>query len=273
MEEIYLTVKQIAEIKGCTERYIQSCINKGKIVAEVITGLSTGRGGIEYRIPLSKLDEKVQLKYKRYLKKLQKEAEKQTQEQETEEQESKTTAALTEKEKENAIFWRKLLESWQSYRGKESDKEKADNIFIQVMNVQKEGLHLSRRTLYRKWNTYLMEGEAALADGRGKHGNHSRKMTKEIFDVFEYYYLNENKPSIKQCMRETELYFEGQDIELPCYTTFKRSVEKIPNAVKRYFREREKVFIDKCAPYIKRMYEDLESNDIWVADNHTLTLW
>ena len=68
MEEIYLTVKQIAEIKGCTERYIQSCINKGKIVAEVITGLSTGRGGIEYRIPLSKLDEKVQLKYKRYLK-------------------------------------------------------------------------------------------------------------------------------------------------------------------------------------------------------------
>ena len=87
MEEIYLTVKQLAEIKSCTERYIQSCINKGKIIAEVITGLSTGRGGIEYRIPLSKLDEKVQIKYKRYLKKLQKETEKQVQEQETEEQE------------------------------------------------------------------------------------------------------------------------------------------------------------------------------------------
>ena len=269
IKETYLTVKQLAEIKGCTERYIQSCINKGKIIAEVVTGLSTGRGGMEYRIPLSKLDEKVQIKYKRYLKKLQKEAEKQTQGQETEEQESKTTADLTEKEKENAIFWRKLLESWQSYRGKESDKEKADNIFIQVMNVQNEGLHLSRRTLYRKWNSFVMEGEEALADGRGKHGNHSRKMTKEIFDVFEYYYLNENKPSIKQCMRETELYFEGQNIELPGYSTFKRSVEKIPNAVKLYFREKEKVFIDKCAPYIKRMYEDLESNDIWVADNHT----
>ena len=88
MEEIYLTVKQLAEIKSCTERYIQSCINKGKIIAEVITGLSTGRGGIEYRIPLSKLDEKVQIKYKRYLKKLQKETEKQVQEQETEEQQN-----------------------------------------------------------------------------------------------------------------------------------------------------------------------------------------
>ena len=272
MEEIYLTVKQLAEIKSCTERYIQSCINKGKIIAEVITGLSTGRGGIEYRIPLSKLDEKVQIKYKRYLKKLQKETEKQVQEQETEEQESKTIADLTEKEKENAMFWRKLLESWQSYRGKEEDKEKADNTFIQVMNVQNEGLHLSRRTLYRKWNSFVMEGEASLTDGRGKHGNHNRKMTKEIFDVFEYYYLNENKPSIKQCMRETALYFEGQNIEMPCYTTFKRSAEKIPKAIKLYFREREKVFIDKCAPYIKRMYEDLESNDIWVADNHTFDI-
>ena len=273
VKETYLTVKQLAEVKGCTERYIQSCINKEKIIAEVVTGLSTGRGGMEYRIPLSKLDEKVQLKYKRYLKKLQKEAEKQVQKQEIkEEQESKSIAELTESEKESVLFWRKTLESWQSYRGKEADKEKADNEFIKVMNVQNEGLHLSRRTLYRKWNTYIMEGEASLADGRGKHGNHNYKMTKEIFDVFEYYYLNENKPSIKQCMRETELYFEGQEIELPCYSTFKRSVEKIPKAIKMYFREREKVFIDKCAPYIKRMYEDLESNDIWVADNHTFDI-
>ena len=273
VKETYLTVKQLAEVKGCTERYIRNCITKGKMEAIQKTGLSTGQGGMEYRIPLSKLDEKVQLKYKRYLKKLQKEAEKQVQKQEIkEEQESKSIAELTESEKESVLFWRKTLESWQSYRGKEADKEKADNEFIKVMNVQNEGLHLSRRTLYRKWNTYIMEGEAALADGRGKHGNHNYKMTKEIFDVFEYYYLNENKPSIKQCMRETALYFEGQEIELPCYTTFKRSAKKIPKAIKLYFREREKVFIDKCAPYIKRMYEDLESNDIWVADNHTFDI-
>jgi len=207
-KEIYLTVKQLAEIKGCTERYIRNCITKGKIEAIQIEGQVGGNAGTHYSIPLSKLDEKVQLKYKRYLKKQQKEVEKQVQE-----QQNKTIADLTEKEKQNVMFWRKVLESWQSYRGKETDKEKADNEFIKVINVQNEGLHLSRRTLYRKWNTYIMEGEASLADGRGKHGNHNYKMTKEIFDVFEYYYLNENKPSIKQCMRETELYFEGQEIE------------------------------------------------------------
>ncbi|MEY8322206.1 transposase family protein [Lachnospiraceae bacterium 46-61] len=273
MKEIYLTVKQLAEIKGCTERYIRNCITKEKIEAIQIEGQVGGNAGTHYSIPLLKLDEKVQLQYKRYLKKLQKEAEKQVQKQEIQqEQESKSMKELTEKEKENAMFWRKLLESWQSYRGKETDKQKADNEFIKVMNVQNEGLHLSRRTLYRKWNSFVMQGEVALTDGRGRHDNHSRKMTREIFDVFEYYYLNENKPSIKQCMRETILYFEGQDIEMPCYTTFKRSVEKIPNTIKMYFREREKVFIDKCAPYIKRMYDDLESNDIWVADNHTFDI-
>ena len=77
-------------------------------------------------------------------------------------------------------------------------------------------------------------------------------MTKEIFDVFEYYYLDQNQPSMKQCMRETALYFQskGIEIELPSYATFKRSVEKIPMAIKVYFRKREKEFIDKCAPYI-----------------------
>ena len=124
MKETYLTVKQLAEIKGCTERYIRNCITKGKMEAIQIEGQVGGNAGTHYSIPLSKLDEKIQMKYKRYLKKLQKEVEKQAQEQETEEQESKTIADLTEKEKENAMFWRKLLESWQSYRGKEEDKEK-----------------------------------------------------------------------------------------------------------------------------------------------------
>ena len=186
MEETYLTVKQLAEVKGCTERYIQSCIKRGKIIAEATIGQVGGNAGTHYSIPLSKLDEKIQLKYKRYLKKIEKKTEKQAQEI-TETQENKQYCnimeELTEKEKENAIFWRKLLESWQSYRGKEADKEKADNEFIKVMNVQNEGLHLSRRTLYRKWNSFVMEGEMALTDGRGRHGNHSHKMTREIFDV------------------------------------------------------------------------------------------
>lgn len=35
------------------------------------------------------------------------------------------------------------------------------------------------------------------------------------------------------------------------------------------FSNLENTFIGECAPYIKRMYQNLESNAIWVADNHT----
>jgi len=43
----------------------------------------------------------------------------------------------------------------------------------------------------------------------------------------------------------------------------------IPEPIVRYFREGEKSFRDHCLPYITRIYENLESNDVWVTDGHT----
>ena len=31
----------------------------------------------------------------------------------------------------------------------------------------------------------------------------------------------------------------------------------------------EKAYDDRCAPYIKRVYDNLLPNDVWIADNHT----
>lgn len=35
-------------------------------------------------------------------------------------------------------------------------------------------------------------------------------------------------------------------------------------------REGEKAFKDRCMPYVGRLYDLLNANDLWVADNHTL---
>ena len=53
MKETYLTVKELAELKGCTERYIQKKVQEGTISAEQIEIMQQGpgRGGIQYRIP------------------------------------------------------------------------------------------------------------------------------------------------------------------------------------------------------------------------------
>ena len=43
-------------------------------------------------------------------------------------------------------------------------------------------------------------------------------------------------------------------------------------ATKILMREGEKAFSDRCMPYIMRMYDQLEPNDVWIADNHTLDI-
>ena len=67
VEEIYLTVAELAELKGCTERHIRAKILKQEILAETIKmkQQGPGRGGIQYRIPLSSLERKLQTKFKR----------------------------------------------------------------------------------------------------------------------------------------------------------------------------------------------------------------
>ena len=37
-------------------------------------------------------------------------------------------------------------------------------------------------------------------------------------------------------------------------------------------RDGEKAFNDRCTPYIMRMYDKLEANDLWIADNHMLDI-
>lgn len=271
MEETYLTVKELAELKGCTERYVRALILKGTITAEAVEvkQQGPGRGGIQYRIPLSGLDGKIQRRFKRRLISAKKALEPDADEEVPE----VNYEALTEDERQEIAMWRKIISDWQAYRNSGESKEKADREFVAMANIQNPELKLTRRTLYRKDKALRERGEAALIDGRGKHKEHNLKLTKEIWDIFEYYYLDQSRKSVKLCMTLTELELKAEGKEyalpLPSITTFQRRAGNIPVPYIKYWRYNEKTFIGECAPYIKRMYDDLESNDIWVADNHT----
>ncbi len=269
MEETYLTVKELAELKGCTERYIQLQINRGNIQFICIEGQSTGQGGIQYRIPLSGLDGKIQRRFKRRLISAKKALEPDADEEVPE----VNYEALTEDERQEIAKWRKIISDWQAYRNSGESKEKADREFVAMANIQNPELKLTRRTLYRKDKALREKGEAALTDSRGKHKGHIKTLTPEMREAFEFFYLNPNKPKIPLCMSELTVYLKrlGKDdlLPLPSETTFRRVAKAIPIPYVEFFRNNKKEFIGDCAPYIKRMYEDLESNDIWVADNHT----
>ncbi|MGL4791253.1 MAG: helix-turn-helix domain-containing protein, partial [Anaerotignaceae bacterium] len=270
MEEVFLTVKELADLKGCTERNIRLLIERGKLEAQQITGLATGKGGIQYRIPLSSLDNKLQLKFKRHLKAIEKQLKN------VEEEKNPLPLdreKLTEEERQEIVFWKNLISEWQQFRSLKKNKAEADEIFIEMANLRNKNITLSRRALYRKDKAFKEFGEVGLLDKRGKHSSHARKLTDEVLDIFEYYFLHESRKSVPLCMTLTELALkhEGKEslLPLPSSTTFHRVVKEMPIPYIKFFRYNEKEFIGECSPYIKRMYEDLESNDIWVADNHT----
>lgn len=263
-----ITAEEYAELKGCTVRWVRMLITQGKIKAEEKFGAG-GKNGVSYLIPLAECDPSIIRKYNRKHKA-------------AEPQEPKrpvmviqSVEQLTESEREEIAFWKRVLGEWEEYRQHyEGCKKDADDKFIRYLTSTYPEMQFSTRQLYRKRKAYRDGGECALVDGRGKHANHVSAIPKEVFDIFEYFYLDQSQKSVKECIRLTtlQLKLDGLDGLLPLAsdTAFARRIEKdIPVPVLKYFRLGQKAFRDECAPYIRRTYDDLYSNDIWVCDNHT----
>lgn len=271
MEQI--SVEEYANLKGCTERYVRKLISEGKIKATERFGAG-GKNGLSYMIPLAGCEPKIIKKYNRLhgIKTAEAKPERPYVIPENMEK-------LTEVERKEVAFWKKILNEWDSFRNENTmKKSEADELFINYLNSLYPGKNFSSRMLYRKKKALKEHGECALADGRGKHDNHKKAIPDKVFDIFEYYYLDQSKKSVKICMELTELELKQEGLlellPLASINTFAREIERsIPVPVLKYFRLGQKAFKDECAPYIKRTYDDLSSNDIWVCDNHTFDIF
>lgn len=266
MEE--LSVREYAELRGVTIRYVQKLIMEGKIRARIAFGTG-GQAGQSYRIPLASIEPKLQKKYMRlHREELQAELEP-----------DKPVPVLSLEqlslpERKEVNLWKGILSEWNSYRNSYPEgRKEADEQYICLLREKYPGKKFSARMLQRKWNIWQEQGEAALYDRRGKHENHVRAVPQDVFGIFEYYYLDESKKSVRKCMELTELFLkETAPDKLPLASngTFAREIQRsIPVPVLKYYRLGQKAFRDECAPYIQRTYSDLHSNDIWVCDNHT----
>lgn len=268
-----LTVCEVAELKGCSKQYIRKIIQSGQLQADEIQGTNGGgNGGISYLIPFEALEPKLQRKYLRLHP--------QEQEAEPEVKPVKENSiipfgleSLSEEEREQIVFWKTILNEWQQYRSMAKSKAEADEEYIQMLGIRYEGMSITPRSLERKWKKWQTEGDIALVDHRGKHGNHHKKLEDYVYDIFESFYLDESRKTVTECMKLTELQlkqFAPEYLPIPSVDTFGRALEKrTPIPVVQYFRYGQKAYKDKCSPYIKRTYRDLYSNDIWVCDNHT----
>ncbi len=267
----HLTVKEYADLRGITVQYARKLVSDGKLKADTVYGAG-GISGRSYLIPLSEIAPRLQKKYMRLHKEkfpgLQKAAP----------APARDLEGLSDEERGEAAFWKGILQEWRGFRSiYDGSLKEADEAYAARLAERFPGRRFSPRMLQRQWKAYREAGEAALIDGRGKHGNHAKAIPEAVFDIFQYYYLDESQKSVKKCVELTELALKKeapQYLPLAAAVSFSRKAAKdIPLPVLKYYREGEKAFRDRCAPYIERTYDDLDSNDIWVCDNHTFDVF
>ena len=267
-----ITVEEYAKLKGCTVQYTRKLVSTGKLRATERFGAG-GKNGISYLIDLADCDPAIIKKYNRIHK-----VKQERKGPERPRLLPDSPEELTEQELEEVAFWKRTVAEWDGYRASHPGKKaEADERYVLFLQATYPGRQFTVRMLYRKRKALRELGDCALADGRGKHDNHKKAVPAEVFDIFEYYYLDESLPSIREGIRLTrlQLEMEGKTEYFPLADerAFAREVERsIPVPVLKYFRLGEKAFKDACAPYIKRTYGDLHSNDIWVCDNHTFDI-
>lgn len=279
----YITVKEMAGLKGCSEQYIRKLIKNGKINAEQV---ADDRNRQKYLIPVPSLPENLQERYYgQLLNKAQVVLSKPVAAMDNNQITSHRTAVrkefgqFSEKEREQIAFWCDLLREWCIRRKEYDNCADGDMCFVaETKRLKREylaahGITMSRDILYRKYKAYKENNLQGLVDNRGGWNKGKSCIPQPVLETFFNLYLCDAKLPICDCYKNTLTWTAENCPEylpnIACERTFRRKAEKLPIAVVKYFRNSQKECIDECLPYIERLYEDIEANDVWVADNHT----
>lgn len=264
-----LTAKQVAEVKGCSGRYIKRLIQEGKLQAQEVLNDKNRK---TYLVPLEALDEELQQKW------YQMNLENPPEEISTPEPvpDKKAVDHFSESERQEIDFWISLVEQWQQYRMKPGVTCKADvdKKFVTLCGLEYPDKEISVDILYRKWKAVKENDLDGLIDKRGKWKKGTSSIDDTIWQAFLYFYLDESQHPIQKCLDYTKMWAQEKRPDLytdiPSYSAFYRRLNnEVPEGVKVLGREGHKAYNDRCAPFIRRLYEDIESNEWWIADNHT----
>lgn len=268
-----ITIKEAADIKGCTVQNLQKQALNGDI--ETITEL-TRNNRKRYMIPLSELTETEQMKYyQMHDMPLPKELVKSN-------KNKKTVKRSTDIEDYNAdqrdemAFWHGIIAQWQDYCIGKASKVGATREFVELMRKKYPDIKISSDILYRRQRAEKDSGICGQADTRGGHNKGSSVIEDNIWEAFLYFYLDENKPPVSKCYELTEEWTNKtypELLPLPSVRTFYRHIDTdIKTSLKVLGREGEKAFHDRCTPFIRRFYNNMESNEWWIADTHTFDI-
>lgn len=276
----YLSVAEVADLKGCTERYIRMMINNGKIPAKEKEKAANNRK--EYLVSARDLPEDLQKKYYTRQKKAVGVADKKPVKKAVKQRLNTVKKAFedyTADEREDMAFWIDKLNEWQYFRTINDDsKADTDALFVSKCKYEfkTQGINkdISIDILYRKFAAYKNDDYSGLIDNRGGWNKGKSSIPEPVWKCFTTLYLQQNKLKISRCYELTVNWVKEHMPEyyasMPSERTFRRRVNEIPQAVDTYARGGEKAFYDFGEPTAERDASALFANDVWIGDNHTL---
>ncbi len=265
-EEKYITIKELAELKGVGTRSIR--LSKSKYIIREITV----KGGKSFEILLSSIEPEFQEKY--YSKIVPTYAEKQLP--------IPRDFHKPNKAKVIALARLDLLNLWKKERKNQSNKTQFDTDFLSAYNAQilypeiysKLG-KVSIGTLQR-WKRILGDSNNyELLILNYHYEDYSRaSLTDHEKQIFLKLLLHPNKFSIGKAISLTQYVLKTQEAEyIPAQPTFRR----FANWYKaNYFdkwtllRDGEKALKEEVIPHIKRDISKIEVGEVLVADSKRL---
>lgn len=272
-----LTVKQVAQLRGCSVKFLQRLIRDGKVSVRQTT--SPANGHKQYMIPLSELPADLQLRYieqnkPKDLPELPVPEPKRKPAKEPKEPERRSLDEFSSEEREQIAQWIGVVEEWLKYRSGYDRQTDADAPFVQLMRSKQTDLVISVSILYRRLNAYRAGDLNGLVDKRGGWNRGSSTIPEDMWNYFVWCYLDDRCVAITQCYEMTQQWARDfmPGVPVPHEQAFRRKAATLEKAVVTMGRGGMKKYDDRCAPYITRLYDDLYANDYWVADNHTLDI-
>lgn len=275
----YLTVKEVAALKGCSERNIRDQVKKGKISSKQV--ISNKNRHSCYMIPVSSLPDDLKSKYYGRLKK---EAGTAPELKETEllkphkKVVKKPFEEYSADERQEIALWCGIIREWQELRVKYKKKTSFDADFVGKCRLEYgERINISTDILYRKYAAFRENDYDGLIDKRGGWNRGISFMDDDVWKMFTRIYLVSSRPTVSRCYTDLKAWCAKNYPELyssmPSERTFRRRIKsEIPDCVIEFTRYGKKSCFDKYLAYIERDYTDLNANDIWIADNHTLDI-
>ena len=287
-----LTVKEVAGLKGCSERYVRNLIKNNKLIANINENPSNNKK--EYVIDVDDLPSDLRDKYYKNLNKtrqvymaseiydnlVQKNIKKVKYGRNTK-VEKKKYSDFSIEERDEIDTWIEILKYWNDYRSIYQNKSIADRDIVGAINLklkqQGKNITVSSNMLYRKMSYYENNDLEGLIDKRGGHNKGKSNIPDVIWNGFLNYYLDDRKMPFSEVYRNTIFwaneYYPDMVDSIPSEMSFRRKYKNdMLHAVEVYKRDGLKALMDKCIPYVDRLYDDMKANDIWILDNHTLDI-